>query len=113
MKKLLIFLLLILIAIFLLFNIYELFEMSNISDFEPFSKNNSLFKQEQSIKIKENLPKIEAASAFYPFAANFVQNLYNEESYSKEVLQLVSTAQAFKDIISGKADIIIATEPSE
>lgn len=29
------------------------------------------------------------------------------------MLQLVSTSQAFKDIISGKADIIIATEPSE
>lgn len=113
MKKLLIFLVLILIAIFLLFNIYELFEMSNISDFEPFSNNNSLFKQEQSIKIKENSPKIEAASAFYPFAANFVQNLYSEDSYSKEMLQLVSTSQAFKDIISGKTDIIIATKPSD
>lgn len=29
------------------------------------------------------------------------------------MLQLVSTSQVFKDIISGKADIIIATEPSE
>lgn len=31
-----------------------------LSMFEPFSKNNVLFKQEQSIKIKNNLPKIEA-----------------------------------------------------
>lgn len=113
MKKLLIWLLLILIAVFLLFNVYNFFNNQYISMYEPFSKNNVLFKQEQSIKIKENLPEIKAASAFYPFAANFVQNIYSENSYSKELLQMVSTSQAFADIISGKTDIIIATEPSD
>lgn len=112
MKKLLIWLLLILIAVFLLFNVYNFLNSQYISMYEPFSKNNVLFQQEQSIKIKENLPKIEVASAFYPFVANFVQNIYSEDSYSKELLQLVSTSQAFVDIINGKTDIVIATEPS-
>ncbi len=113
MKKLLIWLLVILIAILLLFYVYTIFNNQNISIFEPFSKNNVLFKQEQSIKIKDNLPKIEAASAFYPFTANFVQNIYSKNAYSKELLQMVSTSQSFADIISGKTDIIIATEPSD
>ena len=62
---------------------------------------------------QEKLPTIEAASAFYPFAANLIQNLYSEDSYSKELLQIVSTSRAFSDIIDGKADVIIATEPSD
>ena len=120
-KKILI-ILLTLISILLICEFYLYLEMTykknmvietNLEKFEPFSKNNILKKYEVDIKLQKELPRIKAASAFYPFAANFVQNLYNEDSYSKEVLQLVSTSQAFKDIISGKADIIIATEPSE
>lgn len=118
-KKILI-ILLALIIILLICEFYLYLEMTykknmvietNLEKFEPFSKNNILKKYEVDIKLQKELPRIKAASAFYPFAANFVQNLYNEDSYSKEVLQLVSTSQAFKDIISGKADIIIATEP--
>jgi phosphate transport system substrate-binding protein len=101
------------ILIFLLFNVNNFFNKQSFSMFEPFSENNVLFKQEQSIKIDDNLPKIVAASAFYPFAANLVQNVYSENSYSKELLQLVSTSQAFEDIISGEADIAIATGPSD
>lgn len=120
-KKILI-ILLALIIILLICEFYLYLEMTykknmvietNLEKFEPFSKNNILKKYEVDIKLQKELPRIKAASAFYPFAANFVQNLYNEDSYSKEVLQLVSTSQTFKDIISGKADIIIATEPSE
>ena len=120
-KKILI-ILLALIIILLICEFYLYLDMTykknmvietNLEKFEPFSKNNILKKYEVDIKLQKELPRIKAASAFYPFAANFVQNLYNEDSYSKEVLQLVSTSQAFKDIISGKADIIIATEPSE
>ena len=120
-KKILI-ILLALIIILLICEFYLYLEITykknmvietNLEKFEPFSKNNILKKYEVDIKLQKELPRIKAASAFYPFAANFVQNLYNEDSYSKEVLQLVSTSQAFKDIISGKADIIIATEPSE
>ena len=120
-KKILI-ILLALIIILLICEFYLYLEMTykknmvietNLEKFEPFSKNNILKKYEVDIPLQKELPRIKAASAFYPFAANFVQNLYDEDSYSKEVLQLVSTSQAFKDIISGKADIIIATEPSE
>lgn len=87
--------------------------MSEIKKYEPFSPNNVLLNEKQSFQIKEKLPKIEAASAFYPFAANLVQNIYDENKYSKEFFQMVSTNQAFEDITSGKADIIIATKPSE
>ena len=113
MKKILIFLITICIVVVIFVELKIRFNMYDISSFEPFSENNSLLKLETNIKIKNNLPKIEAASAFYPFAANLVQNIYREDSYSKKLFQLVSTSQAFSDIIEGKTDIIIATEPSD
>ena len=87
--------------------------LNEISKFEPFSKDNSLLNIKTNLKIKNNLPKIEAASAFYPFTANLVQNIYSEDSYKKGDLKMVSTSQAFSDIIDGEADIVIATEPSD
>ena len=50
MKKLLIWILVILIVLFWLLHVYMTFNNKNISKFEPFSKDNALFKQEQSIK---------------------------------------------------------------
>ena len=95
----------------ILLNNYRVLE--SIKKFEPFSENNSLLKLKTSLKIETNLPKIEAASAFYPFAADLVQNIYSEDLYSSKLLKMVSTSQAFSDIIDGKTDIIIATEPSD
>lgn len=91
----------------------KLYKWDDISIFEPFSKNNVLLDDKQNFLIKENQPSIEAASAFYPFAAGFVQNTYSEDYYSKDLLKMVSTSESYSNIISGKADIIIATGPSD
>ena len=120
-KRILI-ILLALITIFLIYEFYLYLEITyqknmvietNLEKFEPFSKNNVLKKCEVDMNLQGKLPRIEAASAFYPFAANFVQNLYSENLYSKELLQIVSTSRAFRDIIIGKTDIIISTQPSD
>ena len=57
--------------------------------------------------------KIEAASAFYPFSVELVQEVYSEDEFSEGLLKMVSTSQAYEDIITGKTDIIIASEPSD
>ena len=111
MKKVITIIILIFIYI-IFYNIINAKVQKDIEKFEPFTKNNVLANYEISLKIKENLPTIKAASAFYPFAANFVQNAYSEKAYSKELLQLVSTSQAFTEIINETTDIIIATKPS-
>ena len=112
MKKIIAVIILIFIYI-IFYNISNLKKQDNIEKFEPFTKNNVLINYETSLKINEKLPTIKAASAFYPFTANFVQNVYSEKAYSKELLQLVSTSQAFTEIINGTTDIIIATKPSK
>lgn len=84
----------------------------DISKFEPFKKDNLLISVDTTLNIDSNLPKIEGASAFYPFAANLVQNVYDKNSYKKGIVELVSTSKAYKDLTEGKTDIVIATAPS-
>ena len=55
--------------------------------------------------------KIEAASAFYPFTTKLAEEIYGKD-YSKDMINTVSTSKAYEDILSGKADIVVATKPS-
>ena len=57
----------------------------------------------------DNRLKIDAASAFYPFASNMANIIYNKSDNVK----MVSTNNAFLDLAKGKADIVISTMPSE
>lgn len=61
------------------------------------------------IFVHNNKIKIEATSAFYPFAFSLMQNIYEQS----DMVKLVSTTQAYNHIINGKTNIIIATAPSE
>lgn len=56
-----------------------------------------------------NIIKIEAASAFYPFTSDLMQSIYGKS----DMVKLVSTSKAYSDIVNRKTDIIIATAPSE
>lgn len=68
-----------------------------------------IFLMYNAIFVHNNKIKIEAASAFYPFTSNLMQNIYGQE----DMVKLVSTSQAYSDIIKGKTDVIISTAPSE
>ncbi len=101
-------LLLVLISIFLKKNII----MCEVLQYKPFKNNDELSADKAITKINTNIPKIEAASAFYYVGSNIVQSLYNEK-VNKNELSMVSTNQAYDDLIEGKTDCIIATSPSE
>lgn len=68
-----------------------------------------LFLIYNAVFINSNIIKVEAASAFYPFSLSLMQNIYEKE----DIVKLVSTSQAYNDVIKGKADIVIATAPSD
>ena len=117
MKKILIICLIIAIGLglsLLLYNINNKITDINIEEFKPFT--NSKYIKDLNIeypKYKDNLPTIEAASAFYPLASGLVQNLYSKDSFDDSLLKMVSTNQAYEDIASGNVDIIIASGPSK
>lgn len=85
----------------------------DLEKFKPFTENNILLKENIEFKINKNLPVINAASACYPLAATIVENVYNKEVYNEKILSLVSTNETYNNILNGKTDIVIATEPSK
>lgn len=87
-------------------------EEVELSKFVPFSEKNVLTKAYAEFKVTGDLPKIEGASAFYPFTASLVQTIYNKADFKEELCTLVSTGKAYEDILNGKADIVIVSEPS-
>ncbi len=98
-----------LISLFLLFNNGK--RITPLSQFEPF-KNQNKNIDEKIQKVSDNMPKMEAATAFFPFASQIVENIYDETKYNGE-LKYTSTSEAYNDLINGKTDIIIATAPSD
>ena len=99
----------------LAFNINKFKNVKDISweEFKPFSNSKYIKNIQIDLKIKENQPTIEAASAFYPLASGIVQNTFDKNSYKDEFLKMVSTNEAYEDLSEGKTDIIIATGPSK
>ena len=81
-----------------------------LSNYDPFINNEQLDKND--INISNDLPKIDAASAFYPLASSMVESIYDKNSYNHE-LKYVSTNDAFKDVLDKKVDISIVTKPSK
>lgn len=82
-----------------------------LNNFQPFLTQSSQESLNKNI-IKENLPTIDASVAFYPLASKIVENIYLSENYTNE-LNWVSTAEAYENIVNGKVDAIIVSQPSK
>lgn len=107
--QMIIFALSILIILFIL-SYKSSFNIIHLNDFQPFLTQT--LQDSYNHIIKENLPTIDASVAFYPLASKIVETIYSSESYTNE-LNWVSTADAYKNIISGKVDAVIVSEPSK
>ena len=70
----------------------------------------SLFSIAAAVSFKLMDPRIEAATAFYPYTQELVENVYGK-SFSN--LSMVPTSQAFEDLVNDKVDVIIVTEPND
>lgn len=86
------------------------FTITPLNNFQPFLTQSSQDSLNKNI-IKENLPIIDASVAFYPLASKIVENIYSSENYTNE-LNWVSTAEAYENIVNGKVDAIIVSQPS-
>ena len=116
MKKFLIItskIIIILISLFI-FYINNKNNVTHLLEYAPFNSKyeNIISLNIDAIKVSSNLPKIDVATAFYPLASSIVQSIYDENGYNNE-LSYTSTSAAYKDLLDGKADIIMVTSPSE
>jgi len=83
--------------------------------YAPFldgSKIARLDKQSE-LKLVDNLPILDGATALYPVYAAFANAVYNEEIFTQNTVICTNTRSAYEAIIAGDRDIIFVAGASE
>ena len=85
--------------------------------YEPFRVDTKAvtLNEPSTLKIEENLPIIDGATALYPIYSAFAQAVYPEKEYNLSDSEVMSnrTGEANENLVNGKADIIFVAAPSE
>ena len=92
-----------------------------VSDYVPFTGSENLYSARGVAQLEGDLPTIDGAAGLLPMYAGFVESIYpedsviyNGESYDDQsAMHYTNTRGAYKDIVDGKADLIICVAPSE
>ena len=92
-----------------------------VSDYVPFSGSENVYSVMAETRLEGDIPTIDGAAALLPIYAGFVESIYpedsvifNGESYDDaSAMHYTNTRGAYKDIVDGKADLIICVAPSE
>ena len=89
-------------------------DISSYAPFGEFSQVVSL-KEPSTLKIENDLPIIDGATALYPVYAAFAQAVYPEKEYLQYDSEVMSnrTGEAYENLVNGRADIIFVVAPSE
>ncbi len=92
--------------------------------YEPFSEDTKAVSLEEEPTLRfrqEDLLRLDGATALYPVYASFVQAVYPQGEYprydsSRDGYGLVTcsgTVEAYKRLITGRADLLFAAAPSQ
>ncbi len=92
-----------------------------VSNYVPFTDSKNIFSAKDAPKLEGDIPTIDGAAALLPMYAGFVESIYPScsvktaaDGYAPEsAMHYTNTRGAYKDIVDGKADIIICAQPSE
>lgn len=93
----------------------------NLELYLPFKSNSLIVHEISDIKINENIPVIDGATALYPVYSSFVEALYPEETVKyndndfleDSSIQKTGTTKAYEKVINGDVDIIFCAKPSQ
>ncbi|WP_404427902.1 extracellular solute-binding protein [Ureibacillus chungkukjangi] len=89
----------------------------DIYDYMPFSKDSkaAILSEASTFTMKENLPRIDGATALYPLYSAIAQATYPEKEYdlhSSEII-VTTTPNAYTNLFEGKVDMIFVAAPSK
>ena len=70
-------------------------------------------EEEASLKLTEDLPRMDGATALYPVYAAFAAAVYPPDAITYEVLDCQTTGWAYRSIVDGDCDIIFCAAPSQ
>ena len=93
----------------------------NLELYLPFKEDSLIVHRTSDIKITENIPIIDGATALYPIYSSYVEALYPKDSVKyndndfldSSSIQKTGTTKAYERVINGDADIIFCGKPSE
>ena len=88
----------------------------DIYAYEPFSDSNeiTILDDKSTLKLQDNLPKLDGATALYPLYSAFVQATYPEKEYNPYDSEVMvnTTPDAYDNLMKGEVDMIFAAGPS-
>ncbi len=84
-------------------------------EWRPNIENSRVVRLEDeiSLKLTEDLPRMNGATALYPVYAAFAAAVYPKDAITYQVLNCSTTSGAYKNIVDGECDIIFCAEPSQ
>ena len=92
-----------------------------VGNYVPFTGSENVYSVKDAPKLEGDIPVIDGAAALLPVYAGFVESIYPESSVkfngedydASSAMHYTNTRGAYKDIVDGKADIIICAQPSD
>ncbi|MCL2638108.1 MAG: substrate-binding domain-containing protein [Oscillospiraceae bacterium] len=93
-------------------------QLIDLRTYEPFKQGSKAvwLEEESTLKLTENLPRLDGATALYPVYAAFVQAVYPERGYFGNndcIVQNTTTGKAYERLLSGETDIIFVAGASD
>lgn len=87
----------------------------NVYEYLPFEEDSKIVKIEsKTLKLTENLPKIDGAAAFFPVYSAFVNAVYPETTELYDgTFEYNNTPDGYQNLAEKKTDIFIGVYPSE
>ena len=87
----------------------------NINLYRPFTDGTLVTRMDSSasLRLTDELPRLDGATALFPLYSAFVQAVYSPEGYSgnKSVLGCTTTRESYRRLVDGEVDIIFAAYP--
>ena len=88
----------------------------DLSVYTPFGDSSKVAKLDQpaTLRLEDDLPVMDGATALYPVYAAFAEAVYPEGDYPHRTgyVECSKTIDAYKALIDGKADVIFVADPS-
>ena len=89
----------------------------NINLYRPFTGGTLVTRMDSSasLRLTDELPRLDGATALFPLYSAFVQAVYSPEGYSgnESVLGCTTTRESYRRLVDGEVDIIFAAYPGE
>lgn len=87
----------------------------DLTEYAPFAVSSKTVKldEKSSLKLIDNQPVLDGATALYPVYAAFAEAAYEEGAFSEDTVLCTNTRGAYEAIISGERDIVFVASASE